>query len=87
MRLFCKVKMESTLGFASVMVQYNFLSDFADKIKRAAVFVPSPLCINTFKLKFFHTVTPSLVTSWNKTLCHNIHLTTHQSTHNALSVI
>lgn len=79
--------MESALGFASVMGKYNFLSDFADKIKQAAVFVPSPLCINTFKLKFFHTATHSLVTSWSITLCQNIHLTTHLSTHNALSVI
>lgn len=46
--------MESTLdlGFASGMLPYNFLSDFPYKIKRAAGFFPSPLCVNTFKLKF-----------------------------------
>ena len=37
--------------------EYNFPSDFLDKIKQAAVFcffllLLSPLCVNTLKLKF-----------------------------------
>lgn len=32
------------LGLVSVMVEYNFPSDFPDKIKQA--------CVNIFKLKF-----------------------------------
>ncbi len=44
--LFCEVNMESEvdLGFASVMVEYNFLSDFSDKIKQARAFFLSSLC-------------------------------------------